>query len=168
MKIAVKKGNLTRQLAVGLGGIVVVALIVANVLLGLAYMHDRQSEQARTDAVAAASSEAEAMLGYDFNTVDKSLPKAADGLTGDFRGQYMNLVNGTIIPGAKEKQLTVKVSVQGAAVVDARPSDATVLLFLNQVTTSKDSPKAATTGSRVRVQMSKVDGRWLVSNLTPI
>ena len=108
------------------------------------------------------------MLGYDFGTVDTELPKAADGLTGGFKDDYTTLIRQAIIPGAQEKQITVKVSVQATSVVSASKNDATVLLFINQVTTSKDNPQAATSGSRVRMTMHKEDGRWLTSALTPL
>lgn len=147
---------------------VVIGLIVATVILGWQYRSDRQSEQARTDAVDAAGRQAVAMLSYDFGTVQDELPKAADGLTGDFKGEYAKLIDEAIIPGAKEKQLTVKVTVQGGSVVLASKDDATTLLFLNQVTTSKDTPQAVTSGSRVRVELHHEDGRWLVSQLTPV
>ncbi|WP_072803711.1 h domain protein [Rhodococcoides yunnanense] len=147
---------------------VLVALAVGVGFLHYRYRQDEQTEQARTDAVAAASAQAAAMLAYDYNGVDQQLASAADGLTGDFKDEYSTLVADVIAPGAKEKSLTVQVTVQGTAVVDAAPDTATVLLFLNQITTSSDAPDAASSGSRVRMSMEKVDGRWLTSALEPI
>lgn len=108
------------------------------------------------------------MLAYDFADVDNQLAAAADGLTGSFRDDYTTLVQETIAPGAKEKQLTVQVSVQAAAPVSTTPDEAVVLLYLNQTTTSADAPDARTSGSRVRVSLQKVDDRWLVDQLTPV
>jgi Mce-associated membrane protein len=155
---------LLRTLAVA----VVLALAVGVGVLFYQYRQNEQTDQARTDAVTAASAQAIAMLAYDFGGVDQQLASAADGLTGDFKDEYSSLVTSVIAPGAKEKSLTVQVTVQGAAVVDAAPDNATVLLFLNQITTSSDAPDAASSGSRVRMSMEKVDGRWLASNLEPI
>ena len=151
-----------------IAALAVVALLVATVVLAVDYRNDRKIEKARTDAVDSASRQAVAMLAYDFKNADTELPKAADGLTGDFKDQYKVLIDKTIIPGAKEKQLSVKVSVQGASVVSATKDTVVALLFLNQVTTSKDTPQAVTSGSRVRMNVHKEDGRWLVSELTPI
>lgn len=72
-----------------------------------------------------------------------------------------------IIPGAKEKSLTVQVVVQGAAVLDAEADSATTMLFLNQITTSSESPEAVASGSRVKMSLEKQDGRWLVNNVQP-
>ena len=145
----------------------VVVLVVGWFQLST-YLDDRQTADARTAAVDAASVQVVDMLSYDYETVDTTLPKAADGLTGDFRDEYLKLVQDAIIPGAKEKKLTVKVSVQGAAVISASPDSVDTLMFVNQVTTSSENPQAVTSGSRLRVSMHQVDGRWLVSQLTPI
>jgi Mce-associated membrane protein len=157
-----------RIAAAAVAAVAIIALVVTVVLLGRAYVDDRATEQARRDAPDAAARQAVAMLGYEFGTVETELPKAADGLTGDFKSDYTTLVEQAIIPGAKEKQLTVRVSVQATSVVAASRDEVTVLLFVNQVTTSKDNPQAATSGSRVRMTMQKEDDRWLASVLTPL
>ena len=132
------------------------------------HRQNAEIEQARTEAVDAASEQALAMLAYDYTGVDEQLAAAADGLTGDFKDEYTALVGDVIAPAAKEKSLTVQVTVLGAAIVSAEPDTATVLLFLNQITTSSDAPEAASSGSRVRMSVEKADGRWLTNNLEPI
>lgn len=148
--------------------LVVLALAAGVGVLYYQYHRTEQTEQARSEAVTAASEQAKKMLAYDFGGVDQQLSSAADGLTGDFKDEYLGLVTDVIAPAAKEKSLTVQVTVQGTAVVSAEPDAATVLLFLNQITTSSDAPDAASSGSRVRMSLEKVDGRWLTSNLEPI
>lgn len=108
------------------------------------------------------------MLAYDHATVDEQVAAASDGLTGDFRDEYTNLMKNVIAPGAKEKSITVQVSVQASSVVSAEADRAVTLLFLNQITTSSVNPEAVSSGSRVRVELEKHDGRWLVSRLTPV
>lgn len=157
-----------RKLRSGLAVLVVIILAAGVAVLFYQYRQTEQTEQARTDAVAAASAQATAMLAYDFGGVDQQLASASDGLTGDFKDEYTKLVTDVIAPAAKEKSLTVQVTVQGTSVVSAEPDAATVLLFLNQITTSSDAPDAASSGSRVRMNMEKIDGRWLASNLEPI
>ncbi|QCB50007.1 h domain protein [Rhodococcus sp. PAMC28707] len=159
-----KSGILLRSLAV----VIVLALAAGVGVLFYQYRQNEQTEQARTDALTAASAQATSMLAYDFANVDQQLGSAADGLTGDFKDEYTKLVTEVIAPSAKEKSLTVQVTVQGTAVVSADPDEATIMLFLNQITTSTDAPDAASSGSRVRMKMEKVDGRWLASELTPI
>ncbi|MCP2317273.1 Mce-associated membrane protein [Nocardia amikacinitolerans] len=155
-------------IAAGAAGAVALAAVIVMAINGFGYWSDRQEERARQDAVTAADRAVSAMFTYDFASVDTELPKAADNLSADFREDYLKLIAQAIAPGAKEKQLTVKATTQASGVVSADRDHAVVLLYLNQVTTSKESPQGTTTGSRVRVTLDKTDDRWLVDAVTPI
>ncbi|WP_431956121.1 h domain protein [Nocardia lijiangensis] len=155
-------------IAAGIAGAVALAAVIVMAINGFGYWSDRQDEQARQDAVTAADRAVSAMFSYDFASVDTELPKAADNLSADFREDYLKLITQAIAPGAKEKQLTVRATTQASGVVSADRDHAVVLLYLNQVTTSKESPQGTTTGSRVRVALDKSDDRWLVDSVTPI
>ncbi|TQF75281.1 h domain protein [Rhodococcus spelaei] len=168
MDTASGKRNPLRIALAAIGTVLVLALAGGVGWLYWGHRQDVATEQARVDAVQAAGEQAKAMLSYDYNKVDDQLAAAADGLTGSFRDDYTKLVQETIAPGAKEKKLTVQVTVQAGAPVSATPDDAVVLLYLNQITTSADAPDAATTGSRVRMEMHKDGDRWLTARLTPV
>ncbi|MGV8871300.1 MAG: hypothetical protein ACOH2Q_02150 [Rhodococcus sp. (in: high G+C Gram-positive bacteria)] len=150
----------------------VVAILVAVIAASTAAFirHDRLEsvEAARSEVTQVASDQAVAMLSYQHDTVDDQLAAAADGLTGDFKEQYRTLVSEAVAPSAKEKSIDTAVNVVGASVVSVEGDDATVLLFLNQVTTSDQTPEPTTTGSRVNVELTETDGRWAVSGLTPV
>lgn len=160
--------SVRNKILVGLTAVVVVAAAVVAGIGGYRYWDYRQSEQSRTDAVAAATRTVSAMFSYEFQTVDTELPKTAEDLAPEFKADYLELIDKAIVPGAKEKELTVKATTQAGGVVSADRAHAVVLLFLNQVTTSKESPQGTTTGSRVRVALDKSDKRWLVASVTPI
>ncbi|WP_129977208.1 twin-arginine translocation pathway signal [Rhodococcus sp. Q1] len=151
-------------------GLSIVALVFAVLVGWLAYGAVQQSaaEAARTEARVAAEEQAVAMLAYTHDQVDAQIEAATEGLTGDFRDEYTNLMKNIIAPGAKEKAISVQVSVQASSVVSADADNAVTLLFLNQITTSSENPEAVSSGSRVRVELEKQDGRWLVGRLTPI
>ncbi|MDO3650525.1 h domain protein [Nocardia mangyaensis] len=161
---------MSQRMKIVFGGLAALGLIAA-IVLGVSgyqvWQHDR-TEQARTDAMSAAGSTVSAMFTYESATVDTELPKAADGLTESFRNDYLQLINEAIAPGAKEKQLTVEATTQAEGVVEADPERAVVLLYLNQLTTSKDTPDGTMSGSRVRVSLEKTDDRWLVAQVTPV
>ena len=160
----------TSRLPLIAGALGVVVLVVAVLVgwLGYGKIQDSAAESARAEAVAAAEEQSVAMLAYDFENVDEQAAAAAEGLTGDFRDEYMNLMQNIIAPGAKEKSISVQVSVQASSVVSADADHAVTLLFLNQITTSSENPEAVSSGSRVRVELENQDGRWLVNRLTPI
>ncbi len=149
-------------------GVLLIAAVAVGAFTGYRFWNDRQAEQARSASVDAARRTVAAMFTYDFNSVDTQLPKAADALTPAFKSDYLKLVDKAIAPGAKQKQLTVQATTQAAGVVSADSSHAVVLLYLNQVTTSKDSPQGTVTPSRVRVSLEKDDGHWLVGQVSPI
>ncbi|MFI5780154.1 h domain protein [Nocardia sp. NPDC051570] len=157
-----------RPLVFATAAVLFVAAAVAGSLTGYRYWSDRQTEQARTDSAAAARHTMEAMFSYDFRSVDTELPKVVDNLDGGFRDIYAKIIHDEIIPGAKQKQLTVQATAQAAGVISAQRDHAVILVFLNQVTTSKDAPKGTVTSSRVRVNMDKAGGRWLAAQVTPI
>ena len=55
-----------------------------------------------------------------------------------------------------------------AAVSQIRPGRAEVLVFVNQVTTSKSRPTPALATSSVLVTLVQTGGRWLISEFAPI
>ncbi|WP_107653941.1 h domain protein [Nocardia suismassiliense] len=156
------------KIFLAVASVVAVAALIVLGVNGLRIWNDQQAEQARKDAVTAADRTVTAMFTYDYQTVDRELPKAADNLSPKFREDYLKLITQAIAPGAKDKQLSVKATTQAAGVVSADKSRVEVLLFLNQVTTSKDSPQGTTSGSRVRATVNKDGDRWLVDQVTPV
>ncbi|MFC6009967.1 h domain protein [Nocardia lasii] len=161
---------MSKHIKILFGALAATGLLAAIVLgvSGFQLWNQGRTEQARTDAMSTAARTVSAMFTYEPATVDTELPRAAENLTEDFRAEYLKLIQQAIAPGAKEKQLTVKATTQAEGVVSADPEHAVVLLYLNQLTTSKDSPQGTTSGSRVRVTLDKSDNRWLVAQVTPI
>jgi Mce-associated membrane protein len=53
-------------------------------------------------------------------------------------------------------------------VVSAARTHAVVLVYLNQVTTGKDTPQGTVTASRVRVTLDRHAGHWPAGQVTPI
>lgn len=122
---------------------------------------------ARTEALRAATEGATAMLSYQPQTVEEALHAARDRLSGSFRDSYSELVDGTVIPGAKQKNVSAVVDIPAAATVSASPSEAVVLVFVNQTTTVGDGAPTSTASS-VKVSLVKEGSRWLISDFTPV
>lgn len=155
-------------IAAVLSGVLALSALLVMGFGGYRYWSADQDEKAREQALAAANTTVPAMFSYEYTTVDTELPKAADLLSPAFREDYLSLITSAIAPGAKEKQLSVTATAQAGGIVEADREHAVVMLFLNQVTTSKDSPQGTTTGSRLRVELDKDGDRWLVDAVTPI
>ncbi len=148
--------------------VAVVALALSAVALGRANGHTHTVEAARTAALEAAKQDAAALLSYDYQTIDRDAPTRGDRLTGPFKDDYTRLVTDTVAPAAKQRKLVTKTSVALASVVSADTDRVRILAFLNQTSQAQDTAQPVLTGSRVRITMEHVDGRWLVAELTPL
>ena len=109
-----------------------------------------------------------ALLSYAPETLDKDLATAKSHLTGEFLKYYSDFTDKIVAPAAKQKGVKTEATVARAAVSEMQPDHAVVLVFVNQVTTSKDRPDPALATSSVLVTMVNQDGRWLISEFNPV
>ena len=144
---------------------VVVALAVTAALLVVRVRAEGRAEAARGDAVAAAEEAAVALLSYDHRHLGRDFRAARDVLTGSFAADYAQTTRKVVRPTAREVKAVVTADVVASSVVRAEGDRVVVLLFVDQTTTSTrlDGPKVDL--DRVRMTMSRADGRWLVGGL---
>jgi len=100
--------------------------------------------------------------------LDKDFAAARSHLTGDFLSYYDQLSQQTVGPAAKQKSLKTTARVVRAAVSDLRPNSAVVLVFVDQTTTTKDSPEPTMAASSVLVRMADINGKWLITKFDPV
>lgn len=145
------------------------ALLLATLVAFLLTQNRRAAavEEARSAATAVAEQQAVTLLSYDYRTVDRQLEQARAGLSGPFLEEYTDLTSRVVAPAAKQQQITTRADVVESAVVSAEPDRVVTLLFVNQ-TTAAGGQGARVTGNRVRIELTKIGDRWLVSGLIPI
>ncbi|MGE5694937.1 MAG: twin-arginine translocation pathway signal [Candidatus Sericytochromatia bacterium] len=155
--------------AAWVGGVAASVALVAA-LAYFVFWPDRQTdEDAERAVVAAASQGTTAVYSYGSTSIDRDIAAAKSHLTGDLLKQYEGDTAAAVAASVKQKAMKTNATVVGAAVSGRlRPDTADVLLFLNQTTTSLDSPGPSMTATRLMVTLSKVDGRWLISSLKPV
>jgi Mce-associated membrane protein len=159
--------NWSRVLAYGLLPAIALLLGAAAGYLKWQDNSERSADIARNESVQAAKNSTIAMLSYRPDTVEKQLNDARELMTGEFRDSYTSLINGMVIPGAKEKQISAVASIPAAASVSADPKEAVVLVFVNQTTVvGKSAP--TDTASTVRLTLRKAGDRWLISKFEPV
>lgn len=139
------------------------AAVTAAVLLTVSARREQALADARTAAVEQARSAAEVVLSYSHETLDEDFAAALDLATGDFAEEYRRTSEEAVRPVATETRAVVEADVVSAGVVSSSPDRVVVLLFVNQTTTSTRLDAPRTDQNRVRMTMSRVDGRWLVS-----
>jgi len=151
-----------------------VALLGAAVVAcGSVYLFLFRPDQLTNDAaqqqvLTAAKEGSEAVLSYSPENLDRSLADAKSHLTGEFLDHYGKFTDQVVRPAVAQRGVKTEANVVRAAVSQMHPDDASVLVFVNQVTTSKDRPSPALATSTVMVTMVRTGGQWLISDFKPI
>jgi Mce-associated membrane protein len=153
--------------------LVAAALVVSAGVAGWLYFYqyrlDQQTNAAAANvALEAAKSGTVALLSYSPDTLENDFTAAKSNLTGDFLSYYTQFTEQIVTPAAKEKKVKTVAAVIRAAVSEIRPDSATVLLFINQTTTSKENPDGAFAASSVKVGLKKIDDRWMINTFDPV
>ena len=151
----------------------VLGLLAAGGLAGWLYFAqfrpDTQTDNAvAQSAVNAARDGTVALLSYKPDTLNQDFAAAKSHLTGDFLNYYDQFTKQVVTPAAQTKAVTTTAQVVGAAASELHPNSAVVLIFVNQVTTSKERPDPAMASSSVLVSLTKVHGDWLITKFDPV
>jgi Mce-associated membrane protein len=159
-----QKRGLGNTLTAALGVVVVLTLAVAAVL-GIKAWHGKEAEDARDQASAAGRKAAETALSYDYRDLDKSFAAARATMTPDFAAKFDATAK---IAGelATKTKATVKADVREVAVRDGNADRVTLIIFVNQTTTStitKGSPRVDL--NRTRFTMVRNGDQWLVQEI---
>jgi Mce-associated membrane protein len=158
-----------RRVAVGAVGLVVASAVAAGSVYWWLFRPDQLTgAQAQQQVVAAAKEGIEAALSYSPENLDNDLAAAKSHLTGQFLDYYSDFTAKVVTPAAKQKGVKTEANVARAAVSQMRPDKADVLVFVNQVTTSRDRPTPALATSTVLVTMVKSGGQWLIAEFNPV
>lgn len=150
---------------------VVVVGIVALAAIGGGLYWDRMQNTAQQDTAAElrplAAEQIPKVFGYDYQTVEGSLTDAYNLLTPDYRREFEQRATDQIIPEARERQVVSQANVVGVGVLEAQRTSGSVMVYMNRTVTDK-SKESVYDGSRLKVDYQKVDGKWLISYITPI
>ncbi|MEE6179333.1 hypothetical protein SKC42_23505 [Mycobacterium sp. 050134] len=142
---------------------------VATWLYFKQYRPDQQTDPDVKRAVASSASDGTtALLSYSSDTLDQDFANAKSHLAGEFLNYYNDFTQQIVAPAAKQRSLKTTAKVTGAAVTELQPDSAVVLIFVDQSTTTKDSPQPAVALSSVLVHMARVDGKWLITKFNPV
>lgn len=102
-------------------------------------------------------------LSYSHTDLTGGLKRATDLMTPEFAVEFAKTFDKTVAPLVEKNKVTANAYVRGAALVRHSGDRARVLLFADQVV----GEPAKTAEARVLMDLKKVDGVWLVSNINP-
>lgn len=159
-----------RLIISGTAGLLAAAFVALGALGGWVYwdrVEIRGEQVARAELAPLAKDQVPKILGYDYQTVETSITAAYPMMTPDFRRQYEDRTAKEIIPQARQQHLVSQVNVVGVGVMDAQRNSGSVMVYINQTYLAKDRDPLYS-GSRVRVNYERVDGKWLISDIKPI
>jgi Mce-associated membrane protein len=155
------------------GAAVLLAIAVALGILSTGWLgsyRDAQArEQAWQQALPAAKENVARLFSYDYRHIQADRNSVAGLLTGQFRTDYLSSMDKLVIPQAPAKKFVLVSTTQSAGVSSVSPDghQAVVIVFLNQAISNTDV-KARTDLVRLRVTMTEVGGRWLISEVKSV
>ncbi|EID78880.1 MULTISPECIES: hypothetical protein [Rhodococcus] len=159
----------SRRLLLILGALTAVAAVLAGVLYFTLYRPDqRVDDTVRAAVTDTASQGAIALLSYEPDTVENDVGAAKERLTGEFLDYYTQFTTDVVVPAAKENQVATQATVAASGPVEVAADTATVLLFVNQTTTSAAKPEPAVTATSINVELTKSGENWLISGFDPV
>ena len=124
--------------------LVLLMVVCAGLAASLYFKQYRPSQQTdpgvAATVVRSASDGTVALLSYAPESLDKDFATARSHLSGEFLSYYNDLTQRIIAPAAKQKSLKTTAHVVAAALSELRPDSAVVLVYVDQTTTSNDSP----------------------------
>lgn len=150
--------------------------VLAALAIGVAAYFVTEAQQAEGHlealdrAPAAAENAALAVLSYDYKSLEADRDAAAKFLTPEYRKQYVDTFDKLVSKSASESKATVKAKVLASSAMtvgsDESADRVPVLLFVNQTTTSATTEEPSVALNRVRFDMVRRDGTWLIDGIT--
>jgi Mce-associated membrane protein len=114
-----------------------------------------------------AAKEVPQVLGYDYQTVERSLGEVYPLLTPAYREEFKKQANQGIIPEARKRKVVSQVTIAGVGVMSAQRNSGSVLVYMNRVV-NDTSKEPIYEGSRLRVDFQRIGGKWLINYILPI
>jgi Mce-associated membrane protein len=148
--------------------IAVVGLAAVDVVLRSRVSGEAAINHARSQAVATAKTEVPAVLSYSYRDLSSYPATAESRTTGTFKTALTTLINTAVLPAAMKKHIVTSTTITATSVVHTTSHTVVLLMFIDQQTTSTSLKTPQLEGSRVRVVMSRVGTRWLISQFQPV
>ena len=146
-------------------------LTAAVVVLLLREQDAIDAQHARAEAMAAAVGAASDVLSYDYRTLDRDVARAQGDATGLFARQYRQTAESLKQQAAKNRAI-VEATPSMPGVVSATADEVVVLVFVDQASVRQiagaKTPTTRIDQSRVRMTMTRVGDKWLVSQLAAL
>ncbi|WP_067794760.1 nuclear transport factor 2 family protein [Actinomadura formosensis] len=157
------RGRLPLVTAITLG-VIVVGLAIAAGWLGVVSLRGKDEADQRAKAVQAARQMGVNLMSLDAATAQRDLDRIVAGTTGDLKNKLASQSSAFMQQVTKAKAKST-VSDVDAALVSIDGDSAEVMVSLNGTVTNDKVKNGTPQGYRYQMDLTRVDGRWLVSGL---
>jgi Mce-associated membrane protein len=153
-------------LAVALVGVIVVFGTLTGLYLQ-GYLHARAVANGRDDALQAAKVAMPHFASYSYKTFDANVATAGKYLTPQYRTTYESFQAKAVRTTALKYHAAVTAEVTYAGVSSSHGTNQVrLVVFVNQTETNTKVSAPLLSQSRVRVEMRKVGGNWLIAGVS--
>ena len=143
----------------------VLAALVLAAVLGRQGLDQRAQAQDRADALAAARQVAVNFSTLDYRHFDQDIARVTSGATGSFRSDFAGQATQIKQVVVADKSTSTG-QVGQVALVSSSPTSARALVVLDATVTNTSATSPTARHYRVQLDLTKVHGRWLASQLT--
>ncbi|TDD85363.1 hypothetical protein E1293_11275 [Actinomadura darangshiensis] len=144
--------------------VVVVGLAIASGWLGMTSLQNKGDADQKAKATQSARQMGVNLMTLDVSTAQKDLDRIVAGTTGDLKNKLGSQSNAFMQQLAKAKAKSTVTDVD-AALVSIDGDSAEVMVALTGTVTNDKVKNGTPQGYRYQMDLTKVDGRWLVSGL---
>ncbi|WP_020501729.1 hypothetical protein [Sciscionella marina] len=146
-------------------GLVLVAVLLAGaVVLGISVLNGVGRSGDRSEAVDAARNEVLNLLTIRPGQAKAGADKLMEGATGQFK-QSFGAEKETYLKMIDGQHVTSDGGIDAAGIESSGSSNATVLVAAHSTVKNDSNKKGSAREYRLKVMMTKVDDRWLASNV---
>jgi Mce-associated membrane protein len=160
-------GRWATRLVAFVGVVLACSLVALGGVGGYLYWtraETRAEQLTRDELPPLAAQQIPLILGFDYQTVERSRTEVYRLMTPEFRRQYEDDTTKNVIPQARDRQVISQVNVVGVGPLVAQRDSGSVMVFMNRTVTDK-SKQPVYDGSRLRVDYEKMDGTWLIQDI---
>ncbi|QIK64937.1 hypothetical protein G7072_00055 [Nocardioides sp. HDW12B] len=119
----------------------------------------------RDEVVAAAETAAVAVLSYDHRSLEQDRDAALEFMTTAYGDSYRSTFDAAVLPSATDAEATVEAEVQETGITAIDGDSAEVLVFVDQSTTTAESPEPMAALNRITLTLVREDSEWLIDEI---
>jgi len=146
-------------------GLVAIILAVALALTMTQLSNKNSLENARTSAIAATKTYAVQVAGYNYKNLNKDFAAVEANSTPSYRKQFAQ-ASAALTSTLTKFHATATAKVVAIGIISATASTATVLAFVDQTVTNTIQKGSTTDRVQTEFNLVKVNGKWLLNNVT--